>query len=171
MINLKQNTKTIETDFLNVKGNLISWQDTIIQISNITLISTSIDKQPFPWLSIVFLLGSFAFMNVSSVVGYGLLIIAIAMIALWYKKSQKLKSQKKLNFMLNSGGIFTLVFHDKKFLDEVLEVLTEILTTSSRKEYYTINNKNNTIQQNCNNKIENATVSDGSSLLNASLDS
>lgn len=93
------------------------------------------------------------------------------MIALWYKKSQKLKSQKKLNFMLNSGGIFTLVFHDKKFLDEVLEVLTEILTTSSRKEYYTINIKNNTIQQNCNNKIENATVSDGSSLLNASLDS
>lgn len=171
MINLKQNTKTIETDYLNVKGNLVSWQDTIIQISNITMISTSIDRQPFPWLSIVFLLGGFALVNASPLVGYGLLIIAIVMIALWYKKFQKLKSQKNLHFMLNSGGNFTLVFHDRKFLDEVLEVLTEILTTSSRNEYYTFNIKNNTIQQNCNNKIENAIVSDGSSLLNASLDS
>lgn len=171
MIDLNKNSKTIETDYLKVKGNLISWQDTIIQISNVTMISTSMDKESFPLLSLVFLLGGLALMNVSSFLGWVLLAIGVAMIALWYRKSQKLKEQRKLNFTLNSGRIFTLVFQDKKFLNEVLEVLTGILETSSRNEYYTFNIKDNTIQQNCNNKIENATVTGGSSLLNASLDS
>lgn len=171
MINLNKNTKTIETDCFNIKGNLISWKDTIIQISNITMISASIDKQPFPWLSILFLLGGFALINLNTYLASALIVISITIIALWYKKSQKLKSQKKLNFMLNSGIIYTILFYDIKFSKKVLEVLTDILITSSRNEYYTINVKNNTIQQNCNNKIENATVSDGSSLLSASLDS
>ena len=39
--------KEIETEYLKIKGNLISWENTIIQISNIAMISTAdLNKTP-----------------------------------------------------------------------------------------------------------------------------
>lgn len=50
-MNMKKlmDSKTIETELLKVRGDLIIWQNTMIQISNIAMISTDdILGKPFP---------------------------------------------------------------------------------------------------------------------------
>lgn len=154
MINLDQKEKTIRTDSFSVKGNLISWENTIIQISNISMISTTANTCPFPLISAVFALVGICLLGYVASLGWILLILGALGLLRWFLKLQKLKSIKNLNFLLNSGGVFTLVFHDKAFLDNVVDVLTDILKTSSRNSYYTFNIKDNRMI-NCNNNNNN----------------
>lgn len=143
------NKKTIETDILNVRGNLISWKDTFIQISSISMISTTdVDKNSFPILSIVMgLIGLFV-MKTSVLIGLLLLAFCGLWIYKWYSDTERLKKLKKLNIILNSGGTYTLVFNDKLFLDQVISILENILSTSDKNSNITFNIKDNTFEGN-----------------------
>ena len=136
---------TINTDFLKVKGDLICWENTMIQISNISMITTTeVAGLPFPVLSLLIICAGFAVASESIGVAMVCWIISAGWIMYWYKQCQERSSIKKLNFILNSGGMYTLIFNDKNFLNQVSSVLLEILVNKNRKANITFNIKNNT---------------------------
>lgn len=141
--------KTIETDILNVRGNLISWKDTFVQISNISMISTTdVDKNSFPLLAIVMGLIGLFFIKISILAGLLLLAFSGLWIYKWYNETERLNKLKKLNIVLNSGGTYTLIFNDKHFLNQVVSILENILSTSDKSSNITFNIKNNTFEGN-----------------------
>lgn len=143
------NTKAIETDFLKVKGNLISWQNTMIQISSISMISTAeVAKNPFPILSIVlFIVGILCVKFISALAGLAGIAASIIWIIAWNSKRQKLSELKKLNIMLNSGSVYTIIFNSRDFLDKVIGVLSDILADPDRNDNIIFNIRDNTFQQ------------------------
>ena len=142
-----EKVSTINTDILKVKGDLICWENTMIQISNISMITTTdVAGLPFPVLSIFIIIAGFLFASESIMIAVVCWIISIAWIMFWYNQCQKRSQIKKLNFVLNSGGTYTLVFNDKNFLNEVSSVLMKILANKDRKANITFNIKNNTFR-------------------------
>lgn len=138
---------TINTDYMTIEGNMIKWSDTIIQISNISIISTSnVVGTPFPFLSIVFILAGFgAFALGVPGVFFGILVLAGVGIWLysWYKEKQKQENMQKLSILMNSGLVYSIIFNDKKFLTQVMKRFAEILSVPNNKESFTINIKDN----------------------------
>ena len=141
--------KEIETEYLKIKGNLISWENTIIQISNIAMISTTdLNKAPFPiWVLAIILVGVICS---ESIIAFSVILWLIAGIwlFLWYNTRKKQESLKKLNFVLNSGMTFTLIFNDKLFLSHVVDILTSLLESSERNMNITFDIKDNKFYDN-----------------------
>lgn len=148
-IQKESESKIVETDVLKVKGNLISWDNSIIQISNISMLTTTdVEANKFPMYSILFVLLGLFITKTNIIAGLVSLIIGIAWIYFWRKGSKQAKNSKNLNIVLNSGHIFIFIFHDKKFLEKVISVLSEILVTSEKKAEYIFNIKNSTFNDN-----------------------
>ncbi|HRX58756.1 MAG TPA: hypothetical protein P5075_08290 [Eubacteriales bacterium] len=149
---------TIETDFLTIKGNMMKWSDTIIQISNISIISTvHVAAKRFPFLSFVFILigaiilklgvtdiVSVEFYGVSLLGGIALIVAALAWMLLWVDRKQRADEMQQLSILMNSGTVYSIVFQNKKFLAEVMKRFSEILSTPAHTGDLTINIKNNT---------------------------
>lgn len=135
-------SKTIETELLKVRGDLIIWQNTMIQISNIAMISTDdILGKPFPiWSAIILFLGAII-IGSNKVIGISLILLGGIWIAWWYKQNQQRKEYKMLNFLLNSGDKFSLVFYDQDFLKKVTTVLRDILAENRKDAKVTFNIK------------------------------
>lgn len=70
----------------------------------------------------------------------------MAFLMVQYKKKQE--SLKKLNFVLNSGMTFTLIFNDKLFLSHVVDILTSLLESSERNMNITFDIKDNKFYDN-----------------------
>ena len=98
--------------------------------------------------SILFVLLGLFITKTNIIAGLVSLIIGIAWIYFWRKGSKQAKNSKNLNIVLNSGHIFIFIFHDKKFLEKVISVLSEILVTSEKKAEYIFNIKNSTFNDN-----------------------
>lgn len=130
-INSKENN--IVTEQLEIQGNLLRWEGTIIQISNISLITTSNLSTPrFPlWSLLLALAGIVAIAEESLLLGLFLIVVTSAIGYLWYSDYQYAKSGKFLNLLLNSGHTYSIVFHDKKFLRKVLGVFSSIMIDGS----------------------------------------
>ncbi|OUP74627.1 hypothetical protein B5F08_11920 [Anaeromassilibacillus sp. An172] len=138
---------SIETPFLTVKGNLICWQNTIIQISNISSISKdSMNIKPFPSLSLIVALAGWILISVNSVpVGVCLLAIGIGWFATWLCDVYQKSKLKKLVFVMNSGEKYTIIFGSLLFLEEVLKILTELLAFKNESSNIVFNIKDNKI--------------------------
>ena len=54
------------------------------------------------------------------------LALGIFVIWAWYTENQKTKKYKYLNIQLNSGRMFSLLFENKEFLNQVLDVFANI---------------------------------------------
>ncbi|WP_288752198.1 hypothetical protein [uncultured Phascolarctobacterium sp.] len=144
-IQKESESKIVETDVLKVKGNLISWDNSIIQISNICMLTTTdVEANKFPMYSLLFVLVGLFIAKTNIMAGLASLIIGIAWIYFWHKSSKQAKNSKNLNIVLNSGHIFIFIFHDKKFLEKVISVLSDILIASEKKAEYIFNIKNST---------------------------
>ena len=141
-IQKESESKIVETDVLKVKGNLISWDNSIIQISNISMLTTT-DVEANKY-SVLFVLIGLFITKTNIMAGLASLIIGIAWIYFWHKSSKQAKNSKNLNIVLNSGHIFIFIFHDKKFLEKVISVLSDILVASEKKAEYIFNIKNST---------------------------
>lgn len=141
-----KNSNAIETDFLKVRGNLIIWENTMIQVSNISMISTdNILGEPLPlWAAVVAVLGVLCFM-VNPIIAVGMIVIGGAVVFSWSKKEQERKQSKMLTFMLNSGNRFSLVFRNQEFLQKVSSVLTELLAEKATNKVITFNIKAGTM--------------------------
>lgn len=52
--------KNIETPYLFIKKNIMTWNNTMIQLSNISLLTAAdINLLPFPFLAVLLVLGGF----------------------------------------------------------------------------------------------------------------
>lgn len=119
--------KQVKTQRLSIMGHLLRWDDVVIQISNISLISTSNFQQTaLPvWTIFLFVIGVIL---LPFIWWAGLLCLALGVFVVWvwYKENQKTKKYKYLNIQLNSGRIFSLLFENKAFLNQVLDVFANI---------------------------------------------
>lgn len=168
------NSRTIQTDLLMVKENLISWKDTIIPLSSVSMIYTG--NVIFRWSGIMIF-----FSVITALCGF----ITLATNQMYFQEIQSFltalfllfisgigftatilikeyyKKMKRLVFLLDSGTEFSIVFKDKAFVDSVLSVFTKILSEPEQKSYVKINIKDN--------KFSNNSLDDNSSLLNINL--
>lgn len=139
--------KEINTPELSIAGNVMAWKNTIIQLSNISSLSTvALDPLKFPFWTILVILGGFVIISESVGITFLIWIIAAAIIYFWYKKNQELAKQTNLIIMMNSGKIFVIGFKDKAFLEKVYGLLSSIIAEGNNpSEHIRININNSTI--------------------------
>ncbi len=149
-----KNQKSIYTPQLAIAGNIMTWKNSAIQLSNISSISTvPFELQAFPvWVLLAFLIGIVLF-KVSLIMALLVLAAGIAVVVVWYQKNEELKRQKSLVIQMNSGIIFNFVFRDLYFLDNVFKVLSTIIA------------EGNTDAKNIKISIQNSTISDNAKIL------
>lgn len=145
-------SREINTDTLKIHGNCMEFLDTIIQLSNISLISTnSIIPTKFPTWCIgaiaVGLICLFLKITLISVIGLGLLALGAWTIYLWYQRVQQEKEIKKLVIATNSGQTFSILFYNGNFLERVIDVLKEIIANPGHLSDVNFNIKDNTFTQ------------------------
>lgn len=77
--------KNIETPSLLIKKNIMTWNNTMIQLSNVSLISAAdIDLAPFPLLAVLIILGGLMLFSASVALAFLLLILGGIWIYFWY---------------------------------------------------------------------------------------
>lgn len=124
----KKTEKSIETPELLIKGNIMSWEGTMIQLSNVSCISTSpLELMEFPKYALLFLLGGLVLFRGNVFLGLVLLVIGGAWIYYWYATNEKRKLDTILNVIMNSGNSLCFIVSDKKFLKKILEILKQII--------------------------------------------
>ena len=120
--------KSIKTTRFYIKGNIMTWDEHMLQLSNVSFISTSnVAALPFPVWTLVLLLGGLFVIPVSLLAGLLSMLLGGVFIFLWYKQNQKRLSTTNLNIGMNSGSYFCISFTDKVFLENVLSVLENII--------------------------------------------
>lgn len=118
----------IDTPRLLVKGNIMCWDGTMIQLSNISCISTTpLMQVAFPLISIGFLLIGLLVFKYSWLMSIILLGIGGFWIYNWYRINEERKKNTILNIVMNSGNCLQFVINNRNFLDKVLKVLEEII--------------------------------------------
>lgn len=118
----------IETPQLLIKGNIMSWKGTMIQLSNVSCISTSpLAQMVFPIYSIVLLLIGLLMLKISLIVGIISLGLGGAWIYFWYKDNEERKRNTILNIVMNSGNNLQFIINNGDFLNKVLNVLEQII--------------------------------------------
>ena len=107
----------------------MSWDNTMIQLSNVSCLSTAIlDEMPFPKYAILLVLAGIVLLKFNVVVGLLALAVAGGWIYTWYNTNKKRSLQTVLSINLNSGLNFNLLFGNRAFLEDVLKVLEKIIT-------------------------------------------
>ena len=136
--------RTIDTNYLKIYGNCLEFKDTSIQLSNVSLFSTvDIAPSPFPvWSILVILVGVFA-LQFNALFAILLIAAGGGWIYYWYHQYQKTKELKKLMIATNSGNIFTIVFNDQAFLNQVVQVLNAVLSDPVSHANITVDVKGN----------------------------
>ena len=120
--------KSISTEFLYIKQNIMTWDNTIIQLSNVSFVSAD-KREPLklPMAALgLFLLG-FVFFKYS--VGLALILLAIGGVwgYLWYSENQRRAEGAVLTIRMNSGHTLYFDFETKEFLNTVVDVLEHII--------------------------------------------
>lgn len=120
--------KSIETKQLMIKGNIMSWEEMMIQLSNVSCVSVSeLNTIQFPLLALVFVIVGIALIQAEPTLGIAGLGVGLGWIVWWANANEKRKSSKKLNILVNSGHTFQIVFSDRNFLKKILEILEVII--------------------------------------------
>ncbi len=140
-------TQSIKTPFLRIEGNCLEIEDTCIQLSNISLFSTSnvsaagVSALVLPVGLII--LGLIV-ITLNALIG---LIIAAAggfLAYLWYRDWDRARSSKRLTITTNSGASYAIVFEDQEFLKRVVSAITEIIRDPSHTKSIIVDIKNGT---------------------------
>ena len=135
----------VDTDFLYIQDNIMRWSDTIIQISNIAMVSiANIGTKPFPLLSVLLIMLGLGAFNLSVLLGLLLTGGGVAWIVIWNQQTEKEKQMQLLRISLNSGVYYTILFHNKKFLADVFNRIGEIIGRPIGQRNLTINVKDST---------------------------
>lgn len=81
--------KAIETPTLLIKKNIMYWENTMIQLSNVSCISTgNIASAPFPILAALFVLAGFLLFSKSAVLAIVLCVIGAVWLLIWYLENE-----------------------------------------------------------------------------------
>ena len=120
--------KHIQTPSLLIKKNIMTWDNTLIQLSNISYISAdNIATTSFPILAGAMLVFGLFLLGELAVLGLSLILFGASWIFLWNKDNAKRKKGAILTIRMNSGHTLYFAFENKKFLIHVLEVLERII--------------------------------------------
>lgn len=119
--------KEIETTNLLIKGNIMSWEGTIVQLSNISFVSTlPLEPLKFPRITIVLLIIGVLAFKLNGIIAVILLVLCAGYIYYWASASIERESKKVLSIGMNSGNDLHIIFNDKVFLQKVFQVLKQI---------------------------------------------
>ncbi len=119
--------KAFYTSNFKIENNIISFNDVLLQISNISSVSIEpIPKKNFNmWFIIIFVLGLFGATQIDKdikVIGIFLIIIAVVYVS-WFLWENYGNDAKYLNIFLNSGILYYIICEDEIFLQSVIEVI------------------------------------------------
>jgi len=132
----------VEADVLVIEDNIMRWANTMIQISNIALISTvGVHGSPFPLLSLLPLGIGIYMISEESQPGWIFALVAVAWIVYWAVKKDNDSNKAILRISLNSGITYSILFNDKKFLREVMKQLANLISKPFSSRNLTINVK------------------------------
>lgn len=148
--NSASNNREIDTDSLKIYGNCLEFKDTVIQLSNVSLVSNnSLVPPKLPtWTIAALILGLLClFVDNGAIKVFGLLLIVGGgcAIYMWYQRAEREKQIKKLVIATNSGQTFSILFNQGQFLDKVIVALKEIIAHPGHHSDIIINIKDNTI--------------------------
>lgn len=123
-----QSETTINTPELRIQGNIMLWYGTMIQLSNVSYISTQgLPSIPFPAYSLIgILVGLFLFEN-HPVFSLLLFCATGGWIYYWYEKNLTIKCTTSLNIQMNSGTTLQFIIRNKEFLEKILAILEKII--------------------------------------------
>lgn len=133
--NLLGNSKDtkVETEQFQICGHLLRWEDVVIQISSISMVSSGkFQVQPFPLWALFFAIIGLVLFFVIWYIGLFLAALGALCIYLWYKEYQAQKDFKYLHINLASGRTFSLLFKDEQFLKKVLGVFANIFENGGK---------------------------------------
>lgn len=134
--------KSIETPFLRIRENCLEIQNTMIQLSNISLFSTTdIAPEKFPILSLALILVGIVLLKPLIIPALIAIVLGGIWIYAWYSSAQKAKELKRLTIITNSGHVFPIVFEDQAFLSKVVVIMTDIIRDPTHARSITINVK------------------------------
>ena len=113
--NLAASNREINTDSLKIYGNCLEFKDTVIQLSNVSLVANNPLTLPkFPLWTIAALLLGFAFLFVEegAVKFFGVVLLCVGgfFIYTWNQQMEREKQLKKLVIATNSGQTFSILF-------------------------------------------------------------
>ena len=151
---LKLGEKSISTDFLYIKQNIMTWDNTIIQLSNVSFISAD-KREPlkFPLIALGLILLGFVFFEYSIGLALVLLVIGGVWAFYWYSENQRRAEGAVLTIRMNSGHTLYFDFKSKEFLNTVVDVLEHIIIDGC------------TVAQNIEISIKNSKISGNASVL------
>ncbi len=150
--NSASNNREIDTDSLKIYGNCLEFKDTVIQLSNVSLVANNPIAPPqFPiWAAVAFIVGLlFLFVDtdidIIHIVGLFLFFGGGFVACAWYLRSERDKTLKRLVIATNSGQTFFILFNQSEFLNKVIDTLKEIIAHPGHHSDIIINIKDNTI--------------------------
>lgn len=134
---------------LKIHGNCMKFENTIIQLSSISLVSSnSIVPTKFPSGSIAAIVVGLLLLTTKSTptVLVGLIAIAVSdfVIYSWYRRVEREKEIKKLVIITNSGQMFSILFLNGEFLETAINVLKEFIANPGHLSAVNFNIKGNT---------------------------
>lgn len=131
----------IKTDYLMIRDNIMEWGNTMIQLSNVSSISTItfIHKMPFPMYSLIFVVAGLAGLQFSILLSIACLAVGVVWIYFWWKKNNNPDKTETLNVVMNSGTVFQFLFENEKFKMQVLRVLEGIIADRGKSTIGDIN--------------------------------
>lgn len=118
--------KKINTNNFKIENNIISFSNSLIQVSNISQVSIApIPKKRFNFLSVLALvIGVLLVQTYSESQQYiGTICISGSIAYMLYYIYINTTEEKYLQIFLNSGNIYYIVCRDTQFLDRVLQVI------------------------------------------------
>lgn len=118
-------SKKISTNNFQIEKNLISFSDSVIQISNISQVDVaSPPKKPFNGTAIAAIIFGVIILMIApglQMVGVVALGCGIGYIMLYISSNSN--EDIYLNISLNSGRVYSIICKDKEFLKEVMQVI------------------------------------------------
>ena len=126
--NSDKEKEEIATDRLFIKGNLIIWENTSIQITNISYVSTrQLPEEKIPIFAVILILAGAAMLMVLLPLAILAIVIGIVWIFSWYWRNQERKKKQFLQIAVNSGQVFEILFYERTFLNKVKSILNTII--------------------------------------------
>ena len=120
--------KSIKTSELIIEGNIMRWEGTMVQLSNISCISIQpLQLLGFPKYSLILLIIGVCLLKYYVLLGILLMVGGGAWLYAWNEMNVKRKSDTILTLNLNSGENLRFIFYKKDFLEDVLTVLEYII--------------------------------------------
>ena len=102
----------------------MTWQGTMIQLANVSYItSTSQALMDFPLWAVGLLILGVVLAKLSGLIALLLIAAGVVWIYYWYQENEKRKKSIILTIIMNSGNKLQFLFNDKVFLNKVMDVL------------------------------------------------